>query len=122
VLETVNHQLVTEVAKFNTAAVMLLASSPSPVKGLKVVSVGADGVELSWTPNPEKGISDYVVCWGLEGKAAAGSRKVKVPRAVIKGLRPVAGEKWWVSVRAVNARGLASWEEAKADVYTAGKK
>jgi hypothetical protein len=116
VLETVNHQLVTEVAKFNTAAVMLLASSPSPVKGLKVVKVGTDGPELSWTPNSEKGISHYVVTWGPEGKAAAGSRKVKESRAVIRGLKPAAGEKRWVSVRAVNTRGLQSWDEARISV------
>jgi Tol biopolymer transport system component len=113
VLETVNHQLVTEVAKFNTAAVMLLASSPSPVKGLKVVKAGADGAEMSWTPNPEKGISHYVVTWGPEGKAPGGNRKVKEPRAIIKGLKVGTGEKWRVSVKAVNARGLASWDEAK---------
>ena len=116
VLETVNHQLVTEVAKFNTAVVMLLTSSPSPVKGLKVVKAGTDGAELSWTPNPEKGISHYLVTWGTEGKAAAGSRKVKEPRAAIHGLRGGAGARWWVTVRAVNSRGLQSWDEAKAAV------
>jgi Tol biopolymer transport system component len=116
VLETVNHQLVTEVAKFNTAAVMLLASSPSPVKGLKVVKAGVGGVELSWTPNPEKGISHYVVSWGAEGKAAAGSMKVKEPTVVLKGLKPGAGDKWMVSVKAANVRGLVSWDEAKVMV------
>jgi hypothetical protein len=116
VLETVNHQLVTEVAKFNTAAVMLLASSPSPVKGLKVVKAGVDGAELSWTPNPEKGISHYIVSWGPEGKAPAGSKKVKEPRAVLKGLKVRVGERWGVSVRAVDVRGLGSWDEAKVIV------
>jgi len=116
VLETVNHQLVTEVAKFNAAAVMLLASSPSPVKGLKVVKAGVDGAELSWTPNPEKAISHYVVNWGPEGKAPGGSRKVREPRVVIKGFKAGAGEKWRVSVKAVNVRGLASWDEAKVIV------
>jgi Tol biopolymer transport system component len=121
VLETVNHQLVTEVAKFNTAAVMLLASSPSPVKGLKIVKAGADSAELSWTPNPERGISHYVVTWGPEGKAPAGSRKVKEPRAVIKGLKARAGAKWTVSLKAVNARGLASWDETRIGVSGIGR-
>jgi hypothetical protein len=111
-LETVNHQLVAEVAKFNTAAVMLLASSPSPVKGLKVVKAGRDGtdsVEVTWTPNPEKGISHYLVTWGPEGKAPLGSRKVKEAHARLKGLKTGSGEKWQISVRAVNSRGLPSW-------------
>jgi hypothetical protein len=102
---------------------MLLASSPSPVKGLKAVKTeagpGGGEVEVSWTPNPEKGISYYVVTWGPEGKAPAGSRKVKDPRAVIKGLKPGAAEKWWVSVKAVNARGLASWDDASIKVDSA---
>jgi len=38
VLETINHQLVTEVAKTTAATLMLLASSPSRVKDLKVDS------------------------------------------------------------------------------------
>jgi hypothetical protein len=90
VLETVNHQLVTEVAKFNTASVMLLASSPSPVKGLKAV-MGADGAEINWTPNPEKGIIHSIVTWGPENRAATGSRKLREVRTRIKGLKVGAG-------------------------------
>jgi Tol biopolymer transport system component len=124
-LETVNHQLVAEVAKFNTASVMLLASCPSPVKRLKVVKAvqdGTDAVGLTWTPNPDKGISYYLVTWGLEGKAVAGSKKVKMPRAMLKGLKTEAGQEWTVSVKAVNARGLASWDEAKVAVDGPGHK
>jgi Tol biopolymer transport system component len=129
-LETVNHQLLTEASRYCTAALMLLASSPSPVRGLKAVTTRsrtgtgagttAGAVDVSWTPNPEKGISHYIVAWGPEGKAAAGGRKVKEARARIKGLK--AGEKWVVTVRAVNARGLASWDEAKTAVGGAPSK
>jgi len=115
-LETVNHQLVTEVARLNIAAVMLLASSPSTVKGLKVVKAGADREELTWTLNPEKRISYYLVTWGPEGKAESFSRKVKEPQVLIKDLKPGSGEKWTVRVKAVNARGLSSWDEAKVSV------
>jgi len=120
-LETVNHQLLTEASRYCTAAVMLLASSPSPVRGLKAVPMrsgpgagegtATGAVAVSWTPNPEKGISHYIVAWGPEGKAAAGSRKFKEARVRLKG--PKAGEKWVVTVRAVNERGLASWDESK---------
>jgi hypothetical protein len=97
-LEIVNHQLVTQVAKFNAAAIMLLAADPSPVKGLKVVKAGVDGVEVSRTNNLENGISYYIVSWGPEGKPPVGSRKVKEPRAVTRGLRTRAGEKWRTSI------------------------
>jgi|GEM_PF-282727 len=120
-LETVSHQLVTEVAKLNAAAIMLLASSPSPVKSVKVAGVGTDGagsVEVTWTPNPERGIAHYVVSWGLEGKAEIFSKKVKEPRVSLKGLKTEAGEKWMVSIKAVNARGLSSWDEAKLVLST----
>jgi len=123
-LETVNHQLLAEASRYCTAALMLLASSPSPVRGLKAVTTGsgtgagegtkAGAVDVSWTPNPEKGISHYLVTWGPEGKEVAGSRKVKEARARLKGLKT--GEKWVVTVRAVNARGLAGWDEAKIAV------
>src|ERR671911_1671837 len=38
VLETINHQLVTEVAKTTAATLMLMASSPSRLKDLKIDS------------------------------------------------------------------------------------
>ncbi|MEN6312103.1 MAG: M28 family peptidase [Acidobacteriota bacterium] len=127
-LETVNHQLLTEASRYCTAALMLLASSPSPVRGLKAETTrsgtGAGegtttgAVDVSWTPNPEKGISHYIVAWGPQGKAAAGSRKVKEARTRIKGLKT--GEEWAVTVRAVNARGLASWDESKIVVGVGG--
>lgn len=42
---------------------------------------------------------------------------------VIKELRAGVGERSWVAVRAVNARGLASWDEAKVIVNAkAGEK
>jgi Tol biopolymer transport system component len=119
-LETVNHQLVTEVARVNAASVMLLASSPSPVKGLKVVEGGgdrSDTVEVTWTPNPEKDISHYLISWGPAGKAPLGSRKVKEPRALLKGLKAKPGEKLQISVRAVNLLGLASWDPSRVELH-----
>ncbi len=114
VLETVNHQLVTEVAKFNTASIMLLASSPSPVKGLMVTNRGADWVELSWTANPEEGITDYLVTWAFEGKAAAGSKKVKDHRIRLR-VKTGAEKNLAVTVRALNKLQLQSWGEAEID-------
>ena len=76
VLETINHQLVTEVAKTTAATLMLLASSPSRLTGLKVDSYQNGTAALSWTPSPEKGVTGYIVAWGPDGEAgiAAGAR------------------------------------------------
>ena len=49
-LDTINHQLVTEVAKTTAATLMLLASSPSRLANLKVDSYQGGTATLSWTP------------------------------------------------------------------------
>ncbi|HSC25757.1 MAG TPA: M20/M25/M40 family metallo-hydrolase, partial [Vicinamibacterales bacterium] len=64
VLETINHQLVTEVARTTAATLMLLASSPSRLAELNVVSFGGGVAALSWQPSPEKGVTGYIVAWG----------------------------------------------------------
>ncbi|MDH4198731.1 MAG: M28 family peptidase, partial [Candidatus Aminicenantes bacterium] len=115
-LETVNHQLLTECAKFNTAAIMLLASSPSPVRDLKVLKAGPAEVELAWTPNPEKGITHYLVSCGPKDGPAAVTKKVKEPRVRLAGLKRKTGEPWRAVVKAVNARGLESWDDATIEI------
>ena len=68
-LDTINHQLVTEVAKTTAATLMLLASSPSRLAGLKVDSYQNGTATLSWTASPEKGVTGYLVAWGPAAKA-----------------------------------------------------
>ena len=70
-LETVNQQLLVEAAKFNIASVMMVASSPTPVKDLKIADVKSESAEVVWTPGPEKGIASYVVEFGPENDARA---------------------------------------------------
>ena len=53
-LESINHQLVTEVAKTTAATLMLLASSPSRLGELKVDSFGGGVATLSWRPAPKR--------------------------------------------------------------------
>ena len=60
-LETINHQLVTEVAKTTAATLMLLASSPSRLAELKVDSFTGGTATLSWRPALEKGVTGYIV-------------------------------------------------------------
>jgi hypothetical protein len=108
VLETINHQLVTEVAKTTAATLMLLASSPSRLTGLKIDSYQSGAATLSWTPSPESGITGYIVAHGPPDKPEAQQITVKKPAAVV---RAPAGSV--VSVKAVNAKGLEGWDWAR---------
>jgi len=62
-LETVNHELVAETSKVTVASIMLLASSPSRVKDLKVTRAQRSG-ERRLEREPEKSVTGYIVAWG----------------------------------------------------------
>ena len=111
-LEFENHQLITETAKTTIATLMLLASSPSRISGLKVESYGGATATVSWTPSPEKGVTSYIVT--ASSAAEPMSRRVAVvePRATIAQVAPDS----IVSVRAVNARRLEGWDWARTVV------
>jgi hypothetical protein len=111
-LEGINHQLVTEVSKTTAATLMLLASSPSRLKDLKVDSFRNGCVSLSWTPSPEKGVSGYIVTYGPASSPDSHQLRVNKPSATLTGI--AAGTV--VSVKAVNAKGLEGWDWAKATV------
>jgi hypothetical protein len=100
-----------EAAKMTTASIMMLASSPSRVKDLKVDTVKGDVAGLSWTPSPEKGVTAYTVAYGPESNPMAKSVTAKSAKVQISGVK--AGEKMQVAVKAVNARGLSSWDWAR---------
>jgi hypothetical protein len=115
-LDTINHQLVTEVAKTTAATLMLLASSPSRLTGLKVDSYQNGTATLSWTASPEQGVTGYIVSWGTEAKADAQQIRVSKPIASIK-----VGPGTTVAVKAVNQRGLEGWDSARVTVRTENK-
>ena len=112
VLETINHQLVTEAAKTTAATIMLLASSPSRVQGLRVAEARNTGATVAWTPSPEKGVTHYLVAWGPASNPEAQHTKVARSEALIPGATPG----MVVSVKAVNARGLEGWDWARVTV------
>jgi hypothetical protein len=60
-LETVNHDLVAETSKVTVASIMLLASSPSRVKDLKVAGAGSGAVQATWTESLEERVTGYIV-------------------------------------------------------------
>src|SRR6185436_15074214 len=70
-LETINHQLVTEVAKTTAATLMLLASSPSRLTGLTVARQAGNAATVTWTPSPENGVTGYLVAYGPASKPEA---------------------------------------------------
>lgn len=112
VLETINHRLVTEVAKTTAATLMLLASSPSRLADLKVDSFANGTAKLSWTPSPEKGVTGYIVAYGPEANPLAQQVRVTAPSATLTKVAPG----MVVSVKAVNSRGLEGWDWAKVKV------
>jgi Tol biopolymer transport system component len=107
-LETINHRLVTEVSKTTAGTLMLMASSPSRLTGLKVDSYRNGAAALSWTPSPEKGITGYIVSWGPPGNPEAHRINVAGPAATIKA---PAGST--VMVKAVGRTGLQGWDWAR---------
>lgn len=110
-LEFVNHDLVAETSKTTVATLMLLASSPSRLKDVKVERTG-QATTVSWTASPEKGVSSYVVATGAASGPLTVRTTVKEPRAMLTGI--AAGTV--VAVKAVNARGLEGWDWARAPV------
>jgi hypothetical protein len=111
VLETINHRLVTEVAKTTAATLMLLASSPSRLKDLTVSSYQNGSATLMWTASPESGVTSYIVTWGPPAKPEAQQTRVGKPTATIKA---ATGDV--VQVKAVNSKGLEGWDWARVVV------
>lgn len=109
VLETVNHRLVTEVAKVTIASAMLLASSPSRIRGLEVERDGPR-IIASWEPAVEEDVTGYRVVWGPEGGPPEGMVMVEEPRAILRDVR----QDRVISVKAVNERGMEGWDRARA--------
>ncbi len=112
VLETINHQLVAEVAKTTIASIMYLASAPSRLTELTVNTTSAGAAELSWRASPEKDIVKYVIEWGPVDAPARYRKEVPVARASLD--NAPAGT--LVAVKAVNKSGLHGWDWARAEV------
>ena len=104
-LETINHQLITETSKTTVATLMLLASSPARLKDLKVASYDGKTAELVWTPAPEKTVSGYIVSYG-QPNGTPQRVKGSAPRVTLRNVSP----NTIVQVKAVNARGLEGWD------------
>lgn len=112
VLETINHQLVAETCRTTVASIMLLASSPARVRGVTAARSATGGADVTWTPSPEKDVQAYVVAWGPPGNPMRQRRRVTQPKIGLGFVEPGTH----IAVKAVNARGLESWDWARTVV------
>jgi hypothetical protein len=114
-LENINQPLVAAVAKTTAATLMLLASSPSRLVGLEARPAESGNVEVSWSAAPERGVSRYRVQF-TNASGQTRQREVQAgggrPSVRLEGVAP--GSR--VSVKAVNAQGLESWDWAHVEV------
>lgn len=111
-LETINHQLIVETSKATTAAMMLLASSPSRLKDINIDKTTKNSIDLSWTPAPEKGVEKYIVMYGPQDDPARNRVNVNRPNIRITGFEYKTGDEIKIRVKAVNGRGMAGWDWA----------
>jgi hypothetical protein len=111
-VRTIDMQLVAEGAKTTAATVMLMASSPAPVKELRVERRAGARAELAWAASPENDVVSYTVVYGPAGDAEANTVTVQTaagPRVTLE--NAPAGTA--VRVRANNREGLHGWGWAR---------
>jgi hypothetical protein len=112
VLENMNHQLITEVAKATVATVMLLASSPSRVNDLKLDRFAGNTATLSWKPSPESGVATYLVAYGPVENPESQQVRVNKPTVTLSNVR----QGTMVAVKAVTGKGIEGWDWARVTV------
>src|SRR5690606_25453582 len=111
VLETINQQLVAEVSKTTAATLMMLASSPARLTDLRVTGRQGGNVTVEWPPAPEPGVTGALIAYGPQGEPERQTVRVSEPRAAVP-----ASAGTVISVKAVNSRGLESWDWARVIV------
>lgn len=105
VLETIDHQLVAEVAKTTAASLMLMASSPSRLQEVTVRRAG--GVtEVSWTAAVERGVTGYEVAYGPPSDPF---RRIVTVQGTQARLTDAPADAV-IQVRAIGANGTRGWD------------
>lgn len=104
-LETINHNLVREVARSTTATLMMLANAPSKVTGLEHREQSRNRTNLSWNRSKESDIDHYRISFttldGVHETAETSSRQITIRNADLTKE---------ISVVAVNRRGIQGWD------------
>ena len=109
VLETIDQQLVAEVAKTSAASLMLMASSPSRLPNVTVTR-SRRSVDVSWSPAAEASITGYEVAYGPPDNPFAKTVTVTEPRVSLADAATNAE----VRVRAVSSGGTRGWDWQRA--------
>lgn len=104
-LETINHNLVREVAKSTTATLMMLSNAPSKVTGLEVSEGRSGRANVSWNRSPENDIDHYRIKY----TDSTGNERTEQTTGTDTTLRRVDISKP-ISVVAVNDRGIQGWD------------
>jgi hypothetical protein len=118
-LETINHELVGEVAKTTAATIMLLASTPSRLNDLRATTDGNE-VELAWTAALEHDVVAYEIEWEDRGGVSRTRRieagETPFPGSTLNARIPAPPAGTTVSVTAVDADGQRGWDAARVMV------
>ncbi|MEX0722016.1 MAG: M20/M25/M40 family metallo-hydrolase [Balneolaceae bacterium] len=109
-LETINHQLVTEVAKSTAATLMLLTSSPSRIQNVTASAGGEHSFFVDWEPSPESGIREYLVRY----ETAEGEMKTLTTDKPGISISDAKSKKT-IQIKAVNESGMEGWDWARAE-------
>lgn len=105
--DTVSIPQIVETARATAATLMLLASSPSPVRDLTATRT-ADGVDVTWSPSPEPSVRAYRVT--VEpGAGRTGSRPPLVTATTDVRLAGLSSGDV-VRVRSLAEENLTSWD------------
>lgn len=107
VLETINHEQIRETTKTNVASIMLLASAPSRINGLRVTSRDGQSVILEWEPSPENSVFQYLLRVTRPGTEPR-EYTVEYPDARMDDIP----DGTQISVKAVSERGVRGWDWA----------
>ncbi|MEO5509167.1 MAG: hypothetical protein ABIV28_09100, partial [Longimicrobiales bacterium] len=111
VLETINQQQVTEVAKTTVATLMLLTTLPSRPSGVAVERRGNRN-HMTWTAAPESDVRSYRIEWGTPGSAALGTFRV-MGRSAMSADIPSVAAGIEIRIKSVNASGMEAWDWAR---------
>lgn len=108
-LPTIDQDLIVATTKTNIASIMLLASSPSRINGLRVTRRRGNSADITWDPAPEADIAHYLVTYGPVGEHARRELSTTTNEVTIEDVPPGTG----IFVRAVNNRGMNGWDWAR---------
>ena len=112
-LATINQDLIRETTKANVASIALLAASPSRLTGLGVPREReGGGVAVQWNPSVESNVESYTVAYGPVADPTRYTVRVDEPEVMIN----LPGRRFVIAVRAINRRGLASWDWVRTTV------